>query len=171
MKTNFEIVVVSAFGRGNWLAAELAAQGLTVVLLDVTRGFAHWAPEDWEGPFGIFHPEYLSESQITRLHEEDYMDGVPEGFVVWTKDGVLDTAGPLASELLQKWAVAPEQIQYLKKPEGFNLKSLNTQLFSNSWFLHLCHSLALPYFVDNAQAVGEGQPLPVFSPHFVRRSS
>jgi hypothetical protein len=171
MITNFEVIVVSLFGRGNWLAAELAREGMSVALLDVSRAFGHWAPEDWEGPFGVFQVENLTESQITRLHEEDYMEAVPEGFVVWTKEGTLDTVGPLASELLQKWDVSAEQVEYLKKPDPQALESFSDLNFRSSWFLRLSHHMASNSFSENTLAFLPPSPLPVFSPHYVRRAS
>jgi len=169
--TQNEVLIVSAFGRGHWLAAELARKKMKVLLLEVSGGFGHWSPEDIEGPFGFFQSEFLTETQITRMTEEDYRDSVPEGFVVWPKSGPLDTAGPISAELMRKWGVGSDQIETLRKGGGPTDKNFWQRPFHEVWFTHLCHSLALPCFVDNARSAEFGKPLTVFAPHMVRRVS
>src|SRR4051794_13320435 len=102
MEANRDVAIVSAFGRGNWLAAELADLGLKVSLVDVSEALGRWTPEDWEGPFGLLKAEFLKTSQLERLNEEDYFDSVDEGFVVWLKDGPLDLKGPLTAYQMER---------------------------------------------------------------------
>src|SRR5690606_29496624 len=99
--------------------------------------------------------------------EEDYMETIPEGFVVWTRDGVLDTAGPMAAQLLEKWNVSPEQVEYLKKRQG---KPPVTGDFNKNWFFNLCHNLAATEYEANA-VLHNVAPLPVFSSRYIRRLS
>lgn len=176
METKADVVVISAFGRGNWMAAELAGIGLETHLIDVSDLMGRWAPEDWEGPFGLFHSEFLSPSLMTRLHEEDYFDPVDEGFVVWLKDGPIDTLGPHAAYLLERKNVTKEQQEYLHKFDhlkGRNLHKLREEIarlpFRESWFVHLAHVLGSAVHYDNADALQAPRPLPVLSPLSIRR--
>jgi hypothetical protein len=162
-----EVVVVSAFGRGNWLAAELARKGVKNALVDVSKKFVGWSPEDRMGPFGFFQNETLTESQASQIQDESFLETVPEGFVVWAKDGVLDTTGPMAAELLKRWGVSEGQIEHLRRGSP----SLVEDEFQKMWFVNLCHSLAGSRWVENRAAHHEGTPQPVFAPHFARRSS
>lgn len=178
MSSEVQLVIVSAFGRGNWLAAELSKAGIKTCLVDVTDSFGRWSPEDSEGPFGFFQSENILESQVTRLHEEDYFESIPEGFVVWTGSGVLDTSGPISNELLEKWQVDKDQQDYLRHfstSKGGDVSQIKKRFahksFKSNWFTQLCHSLAAPSFNESSFALRFGEPLPVFSPHFLRRTS
>ena len=83
MNNKYDVTIVSAFGRGHWLAAELADNHFSVLLLDISESLGRWAPEDWEGPFGLLQNKSLTSSQNERLVEEDYHDNIPEGVVLW----------------------------------------------------------------------------------------
>ena len=120
MKSSYDVAVVSAFGRGHWLAAELADAGRSVALIDVSAKMGRWAPEDWEGPFGFFRTEKLKASQVERLIEDDYHDTVDEGFVVWLKDGPIDIKGPLSSFWLQKKGIQGEFSKYVSSYESLS---------------------------------------------------
>jgi hypothetical protein len=178
METRSDVVLVSIFGRGNWLAAELAHLGLEVALIDISDQFGHWAPEDWEGPFGLLQSEGLSQSMMTRLHEEDYFDAVDEGAVVWTRSGPLDVQGPHASYLLEKFGITVEQQNYLQRFDSIPRKDLDKikknfkQLrFKDNWFLQLAHSLASTTQYSNNESLDSPRPLPIFSPLSIRRVS
>ena len=43
--------------------------------------------------------------------------------------------------------------------------------FHENWFAHFSHSLGAPVFTHSREAIRYGQPLPLFSPYFVRRVS
>ncbi len=178
METRSEAVVVSVFGRGHWLATELAAMGLETVLVDLSDQLGHWAPEDWEGPFGVFQSETLPPSFMTRLHEEDYFDGVDDGFTVWLKSGPVDFLGPHSNYLLEKARVSAEQQVYLHKYEQMTLKDIEKakayyrrQSFQDTWILNLAHVLGSNRHYSNSEGLDSPRPLPVFSTHSIRRVS
>ncbi|MGE0763192.1 MAG: hypothetical protein AB7N80_07940 [Bdellovibrionales bacterium] len=173
-----DVVVVSAFGRGNWLAAELAEKNFSVQLLDVTESLGRWAPEDWEGPFGCLQDEKWTSSQQSRLTEEDYHDQVSDGFTVWSKEGPLDTRGHLINYWLESQPMVAAAKKYLaayqagKNDEIEDLKDdLLVAGFKQNWLAQLAHQLASPLYVANALALTEGVPLPLWAPLSVRRNS
>lgn len=172
------MVVVSAFGRGNWLAAELASAGMAVTLVDTSDQFGRWAPEDWEGPFGYFHTERLLASQRERLIEEDYIEDLPEGLTIWLPEGPIDFRSPLSPHLLAQSGVSSEAIQFLTEYESLGadkIRSMREKIrrrpFSETWLVHLACQLASHVYMDNAESVTYGRPLPLFAPWQLRRVS
>lgn len=178
METRSEAVVVSVFGRGHWLASELAAMGLDTVLIDLSDQLGHWAPEDWEGPFGVFQNESLPPSFMTRLHEEDYFDGVDDGFTVWLKSGPIDFLGPHSNYLLEKARVSADQQVYLHKYDQMTAKDIEKAKaqyrrlpFQDTWILNLAHAMGSNRHYANAEGLESPRPLPVFATHSIRRVS
>lgn len=165
--------MVSAYGRANWMSLELASRGYKVAIIDFSASMGPWAPEDWEGPFGLFQSESLTPTQWARLTHEEYQDEVEEGFVVWADGGPIDFRGPLrafwsqnlkAYELLEKALLNAEKVG-LDEP------------FQKAWLLNLAHQLAGSRFLLNGQAresrqiSGLRQSLSLFAPYFIRRVS
>ncbi len=89
-----KILVVSCFGRGHWLAANLAQKGHSVTLLDLSKEFKQWAPEDGSGPFGFFgeFPAELS----TRWNADEAFLRASHGWTVLTQKGPFESKGPLS---------------------------------------------------------------------------
>lgn len=175
-----DVVIVSVFGRGQWLASELSRQhNLNVTLVDVSEQLGRWSAEDWEGPFGLLQTEELTQTQLGRLSHEDYSDRNSQGLTLWLKNGPVDFMGPIT----QVWLDSDGPMHFLKDylvawdiHRGKNTtKNLARQIvqkpFKQSWMVHLAHQLAATSFSDNAHAVLSGSPLPMFSPLYTRRST
>lgn len=178
MEAKSSVVLISAFGRGNWLAAELKSLGIEVHFVDVTESLGRWAPEDWEGPFGYFQTDELLQSQRARLDEEDYSEVIDEGFCLWLKSGPIDLRGSHSQYLLEKRDIIPEVQEYLNSYDQLSAKrraELKKKIlgrpFHQQWFASLAHSLASPVYTSSLQALHEGRPLPLFAPYAVRRVS
>ncbi len=173
-----DVVIVSAFGRGHWIAAELAGHGISVSLVDLSDQLRYWSPEDIEGPFGYFHAANLTLSQKARLDEEDYSELVDDGFVLWLKNGPIDMRGSHSAYLLQKAEIPPEQVDYANTYDSLSqkrrdelLKKWSSEPFHRTWFVNLAHSLASHHSSPNWQAAKFGRPLPIAAPYAVRRVS
>lgn len=142
-----EVCVVSAFNRGQWLAAALAEKNFKVKLIDVSSSLGRWAPEDWEGPFGLVQLENLSPMQLERLSEDDYSENVEPGFTLWLKERPLELQGPLALHSMEAMGLnkAYELLKdYHKKQELGPLQEyIDKNGFDKSWMLYLA------YFFDN----------------------
>ena len=39
-----DLLIISVFGRGHWLAAEMAEKGCSVHLLDISQTMGRWTP-------------------------------------------------------------------------------------------------------------------------------
>ena len=172
----FDALIVSAFGRGNWMARELSSMGHKVGLLDLSSQMGPWAPEDWEGPFGLFQSDRITPSQWARITHEDYQDEVTDGLTIWAEGGPLDMRGPLKSFWSQKnraYAALEAAVISGKWPKEF------ANDFSQAWMVHLAAQLASSRFLMNGEALGTRPPdsaslnqmLPLFAPYFIRRAS
>ncbi|MCC7405551.1 MAG: hypothetical protein IT288_14225 [Bdellovibrionales bacterium] len=178
MEGGTEVVLVAAFGRGNWLAAELAALGLQVSLVEVSEQLGRWTPDDWEGPFGYFHSEQLTPLQRERLIEEDYTEDIPEGFTLWLADGPIDFRSSLSPHLLAESGLTRDAYEFLGQFSTLNAEAIRQKRevfrrggFQQNWLVHLAYQIASHVFKPNAEGVTYGRPLPLFSPWGIRRVS
>lgn len=178
MIENKDVTIISAFGRGHWLASELRENGYKVSLVDVTSRLGRWAPEDWEGPFGFFHTEQLKASQIERLTEEDYHEAVDEGFTLLLKDGPIEFKGVLSQFWLNQKSLHGFCSDYLSSFDHIKAedrKKVAQQImdisFSKTWLIHLAHQLASNTYSSNAESVKYSSPLPLFASYSLRRVS
>lgn len=172
-----DVTIVSAFGRGNWMAYELASLGFQVALIDVSSSLGRWAPEDAEGPFGLFYDqEKLLPSQMARLHEEDDQDAVTDGFCIWTEDGPLDMRGMFSSY----WFGAAGPMEAVKNyvsnfdkkapPEQRRLrKAIERSSFKQTWLIHFAHQFAANLHRPSFESAEASTPAPLFAPFYVRR--
>lgn len=172
-----KIAIVTAFGRGHWLASELSSlEGAEVKLVDLSESLGRWSAEDWEGPFGFFQPESVTQSQIGRLSAEDYHDAHPQGFSVWLKEGPFDLKSQLTSYWLSRNPALARLKEFLSDMAEGSARNLYAELkqepFSETWLIHLCHQLASTEFRANAESASYGAPyLPLFASWSTRRVS
>lgn len=171
-----EVAILSAFGRGNWLAAELVEKGFSVQLLDVSEQMGRWAPEDWEGPFGLLQVDHMTNLQANRLAEEDYFDQLKEGVTVWPPAGPLDMRGYLTPHWVNQDPAMRRLRHYLQNYFTMNSaerEELQDEFFDlgfdETWLVHLAHQWASNVFRDQALNFGDGEPLALFSPFSIRR--
>jgi hypothetical protein len=178
MSQKYDVVIVSAFGRGEWLASELKRKGLNAHLVDVSENLGRWSPEDAEGPFGLFQSDQLTQTQMARLDEEDASESVDEGFVLWLKSGPIDLRGTHSNYLLEKREIPQEVSEYVRnysqletKRKTELTKKIKAMPFYLNWFANFAHSLASPIHKDNTDYFSSGRPLAIFSPLKVRRTT
>lgn len=166
------VILVSAFGRGHWLAAALAQEGIKTILIDVSNKLGVWPAEDIEGPFGLFRTEKISEGQVERLYCEDSFEEAVDGFSLWLKSGPFELKGPLTKYRLEKSTLSPQvQDQLLQNPAHKNKSIYKNTSFKESWLLHLAHQWASSTYVPNAHALLEGRASPLVSPFMVRHAT
>ncbi len=170
------VSVVSIFGRGHWLAAALAREGLKVTLIDLSQKMGQWTSEDTEGPFGFFRSERLQELQLESLFSGDAFEEVTNGFTLWQKKGPIEFKSPLTSFYFEKnqWPAAYQDLLGLKQAEtslklASYYKALVSHPFSQQWIIHLAHQLASTTYAANAEAAQRGNPLPLLSSFYIRR--
>ncbi len=173
MELGSPVIIISAFGRGHWLAAALAQEGIPTSLVDVSSKLGVWPSEDIEGPFGFFRNEKISETQIERLYADDPFVEVPEGFTLWLKDGPIECKGPISKYKIEKLNLAPAVQDFLmsnqtaKNQKGL-YKSAGNFTFDQSWLWNFAHQWSSSTYSPNAQSTKVGEALPLFSSFLVR---
>lgn len=176
MELGSPVILVSAFGRGHWLAAALAQEGIKTTLVDVSSKLGVWPSEDVEGPFGFFRNERVSESQMERLYHDDPYDEVSNGFTLWLKEGPFEFKGPTTKFKVEKSTLAPQVKDFIVGNPGDRnsraiYKNLNAFQFRQSWLLHFAHQWAGTTYRPNAQGAYSGEATPLFSSFLVRQAT
>lgn len=176
MELGNPVILVSAFGRGHWLAAVLAQEGIKTTLVDVSTQLGVWPIEDVEGPFGFFRTDKITESQTERLYSEDPFEEVPNGFTLWLKEGPLECKGPLTKYRIENSTFSSPIQEFFfsgmnEKLGKLIYKNLDSIDFSQSWLLHLAHQWASTTYTANAKAAVAGQATPLFSSFLVRQAT
>lgn len=90
------VTIVSAWGRGAYLAHQLRKKGFEVTVWDVTSLLPSLSSAEKEGPFGVFLPDHLTDLQRKCLCENSFYP-VQQGFSVFTSQGPVEFRGPLKS--------------------------------------------------------------------------
>lgn len=176
MELGNPVILISAFGRGHWLAAALVQEGIKTTLVDVSTKLGVWPTEDVEGPFGFFRNEKISESHLERLYSDDPFEEVPDGFTVWTHEGPFECKGPLTKFKIDNSSLAPQVKDLLTnalnvKTNRATYKNIEALEFDKTWLLHLAHQFAGTTYKPNARGAKNGEALPLFSSFLTRQAT
>ncbi|MES2857103.1 MAG: hypothetical protein V4692_14640, partial [Bdellovibrionota bacterium] len=173
----FDLVVVSAYGRGNWAAMELANRGWKVVLADVTEQLGALAPEDSEGPFGLLEAQDLLPSQRARLADEGELENVAQGFSIWLEEGPLEFRSEITPFLLRARGI-PESVDgYLRRTSAKSSeterdrRTISRLVYDRNWLAQFAHSIHSTVHRQNHVAVESGNASPLFSAFSVRQTT
>lgn len=170
----FDLVLLSAYGRGNWIATQLAASGWKVSLIDVTANLGRSAWEDVEGPFGLLESEDVLANQRKSLADEGELVAVPGGFTMWLEDGPLEFRSELTNFLVRARSLATEAETYVRDAKlGLGesaRRGLAKLMYSRNWLAQFAHVFAARGHSENHVAIQNGgEPSPLFSPYSIRR--
>ena len=89
-----DVMIVSAWDRGAWLAHQLQQEGFKTTVLDVSSFMPSVSSAEREGPFGVFLPSELDDLQKQYLCGDNY-HLVRQGFSIFTSQGPMEFQGPL----------------------------------------------------------------------------
>lgn len=171
MQKRSDVVIVSAFGRGNFLSRALAKRGLAVSLVDVSDQLGRWTPEDWAGPFGSFDDE------ATATVKTDDVDLVeqPRGLTIWLSERPLEMRGPLTPFSLAKLGISEGSLKYLKEarlPGAAMLRrDLEKEPFERTWLAHFAQQFSSNVYFDNFESLTRGYCRPLLSKFCLRRTT
>lgn len=175
-----DVVIVSIYGRGNWLATELAQRGWKVTLVDVSEKLGAWDPIDAEGPFGFFESADLLPSQVSRFDVEGEAVLAERGFVLWLPEGPIEFRGDMTTffaQTLRDRGLTEDVEKYLRlaavptKESERERKVIARKPFEAVWLAHFAHQLASNRYHENHEGLNGSVPLPLFNPFSFRRST
>jgi hypothetical protein len=167
MELESQVVVVSVFGRGHWLAADIAQKGIPVLLLDVSSQMGPWKSEDAFGPFGFFQSEGLSQLQMEKLMSDGDADPAGQGLTLWLKSGPFELRGPVTKHRARALHIPDEVMDYVAgKNSGAGLRKLS---FQQNWLAHLSHQFLSTTYALAPEAMGSSRRSPLFANYFIRR--
>lgn len=131
--SQWQVNLVSAFGRGETLALALNEAGFEVKILDFSEAFA---PEyrRGAGPFPIVNKDFLEA-------QKDYFKSVQslsQGLTFWLKDGPIELTGPFSAVHIN----SHPEIQAWKT----NARKGD---FASLWLSHFLRQWASPYFAES----------------------
>ncbi len=165
----FDALIVSVYGRGHWLAAELVRKNLKVLLVDVTAKSGVWPVEDIEGPFGVFRLDRFEDSFLEKEAQGDPWEIQDNGFTVWTKTGPLEFKGPMTKFHFQKRNFDESWLDLLTKGGGTaQLAKQCRQDFRYDWPLYMSAQLASTRHRRLSQVLQYGRLLPLAATFGVR---
>lgn len=153
---NSPVVVVSAFGRGQSLAARLREHDIPTLILDVTEDLGSSAPEDEEGPFGIFLSGLTSVDK-ERIHQDDPPHNQEEGATFVLPSGPLEMKSPLTKNRLERLGVPLRLLETFRDVRDGKAKSVSGWMdleLSQSWLVHMAASLAANSYRPYPEALG-----------------
>lgn len=136
------IAIVSAWGRGAWLAHQLQQSGFHVTILDVSSLLPSVSSLQREGPFGVFLPSHLSDLQKQYLLSDNFYS-IEQGFSVYTSAGAVEFQGPLYSFLRKKrkdFCLLEALLTEMSELSGFS-KTERKEMTSLSGVSHLSENI------------------------------
>lgn len=135
-----QVMIVSAFDRGIWMATELKNRGLGVEYFDLSQQMGNWPPEDVEGPFGFFHHGKLPMSYLNHQNVLSPYRSVQDGLVVWTTGVPFQLRSPIVREQIAR--------RELNSPDSAQKSKV---AFSKNWLNLFCHQWGSSHYYENQQ--------------------
>lgn len=137
------VLIVSAFGRGQSLAARLTELEIPCELIDVSNQLGKSSPEDDEGPFGVFLSA-LAAPQNQRMHQDDPLKNQETGFNIVLSSGPIELKGPTAKYRLEQLGVPNEVLERFREiREGrpLELAAIKNLPFEKKWLFEVSAKL------------------------------
>jgi len=165
-KAIYDVVLISAFGRLDPLAIELVQRGMSVSLLDVTKGFRGLSWRDLNGPFPVVNPSPALPSHMDWLAARSSTD-LDRGFALWLRTGPLELRGPLGTfygennlevSLLKDYLAGVLQSG---KPQSVFNRDYRDLSFKENWLIHLSHALTQRRMSLHSRSASSGHPFPL----------
>ena len=170
----WDVFIISAFGRGDWLAVELKAAGLSVALMDVSAQLGNWPMEDIAGPFGLFMLEKYQQNFLEYISHLGNHAVVENGFTVWSGDGPIEMKSPVTAYRFSQLGFNPQLRDILSSSRVLSEKdksNLQDGSFEAIWPLNLAAQMASTTYRPNRTALSGSQFLPLMNSFLVSRPS
>ena len=146
----FDVVILSVYGRGAWLAGALSRAKKKTAFIDLSQALPAGSDEDLEGPFGF--SLLPGQGYLQQEWFKERWFGSPEGFCLLAGQSFFHFKETLLSSVYKK---RPEYLELLKYFETGRIDSKPD--FKKHWIIHLLRQLNAG--IENSEA---GPVLPVF---------
>jgi hypothetical protein len=173
------VMIVSAFGRGLWLAESLLKMDIPVHWVDVSAQLGERDQVEIEGPFPLVQTAELLESQRETWGGE--VTSVPfsgvklkRGICFLTKDGPLEMGSSQLSQRMHSLGLIAENSEYLDgnlKPgaQGSLKKQFLNKELVEVWISQWAHRFWSLQDLTPVESVREGSMLPLKADAWVRK--
>ena len=128
-----DVVIVSAWKRGLWLAHQLAQSNNKTAFIDLSSCWPYVEEEDQAGPFGFFLPKFMNCFQ-QEWWKSKWTPSL-QGFSVLSDDVFFHFKENFLSSVYEKRKDYQFVKNYLKNPD------LRSQKFEDHWLVHLAYSM------------------------------
>jgi hypothetical protein len=166
LNQNFDVIIVSSFGRHNWLAKELALNEWRVGHIDCSKILGEWREEDLRNPFGLSATPDLKTEQAEYWKSNFRAQHVEKGLSILFARGPFEGSGPMQKFFRSKQNISKQLVQYLE-PQSHQSnekrKNLHAKSFDETWLLNLSQQMSATVYLDNAQANRLDESYPIFS--------
>jgi hypothetical protein len=144
------IIIVSAFGRGLWLAKALKLKGIEVHYIDQTPFLGAWTLEDQQGPFAFFKSNEITDEMFQFWQSQHQSAEQVEGFSVLTQQGPIEFRSSHLPHRLDRLQIDPAIFQVILSQLQTQYRHFQNFNLQQVWPLCLAH-----YFSSQL----EGTPL------------
>ena len=128
-----DVVILSAWKRGLWLAQQLAQFNNKVAFIDLSSCWPYVEEEDQAGPFGFFLPKSMNRFQ-QEWWKSKWTPSL-QGFSVLSDDVFFHFKESFLSSVYEKRKDYQFVRNYLKNP------NIQSQKFEDHWLVHLVYSM------------------------------
>jgi hypothetical protein len=158
--TSSTVGIVSIFGRGHWLANQLAKAGVPVSLIDISSSQGPWAEIDTMGPFGSFKADIQPEQNI-QIQKE--------GFCLWLNDGPLELSSVNCNYRTGKLGLSKWNREYIERNES-NSREIQKLPFHENWLAQFSHFWNASISTTAAESLTVGRKINLFDKFSYYRS-
>ena len=167
-----KIILVNAWGRGDYLAHQLNKKGINTVVWDVSSLLTPLSSAEREGPFGVFLPSHLNDTQKHYLTGDEFYL-VPQGFSVLNSQGPVEFKGPLSPFFRKTRKDFQNSHTFLnssKLPRLFSIPK-KTHTKEDNWFLRLSKEWAGCTLASSSSIKKTNFKSPLFADYVLREAS
>ncbi len=178
MELKRQVTLVSVYGRGHWLAAALAKEGMSVTLIDLTSKMGAWTSEDAEGPFGFLKSDRFDELQNEAIMSNDPFEEVANGFSIWLQNGPVEFKSSVTPFYFEKnkWdhryaeVLSSGALSLNSKFKSF-YNDLDFNKFAQEWIVHFAHQWSATTYLPNVQSAFSGYANSILSSFYTRHAT
>ena len=160
-----DVLIVSAWNRGTWLAQQLRKNLLKVKVLDVSSLLPTISSVEREGPFGVFAPDDLSDIEKKYLRGDNYYSQ-SQGFCVLNSSGPIEFQG-LNSDFMRDTKTNVHLCKTVLSADSAKRKQLlHKKDVAVNWLVQLARKWAA-----SLPTIRDEQLSPLFAPYLYRETS